>query len=116
MLPSNAQPSGLQSEKGLRKVGSIGPWHPARVSYRVPMAGQTGFFNRIVYNSKIVAIQDPEQVNNKSGFHKYGVVKNPCIILRGHVQGPSKRQIILTTALRPTKKQSKKDYEFIELR
>jgi len=39
-----------KSEKGQRKVGSIGPWHPARVTFRVPMAGQLGLFSRVIYN------------------------------------------------------------------
>jgi len=107
-----------KSEKGLRKVGSIGPWHPTRVTFRVPMAGQTGFSSRIIYNNKIIAAGKIEEkdINPKGGFKKYGVVKNDYIILKGNVQGPSKRQVLITQALRPTKKQAKQNYEFIGLR
>jgi len=107
-----------KTEKGHRKVGSIGPWHPSRVTFRVPFAGQLGFFNRIVYNNKIVAVKKiaEDDFNPKEGFHKYGRIKNNYLIVRGSVQGPSKRQLLITEALRPTKKQTKKNYEFIELR
>lgn len=107
-----------KTEKGQRKVGSIGPWHPARVSYRVPMAGQLGFFNRIVYNCKIVfngKIAEND-INEEKGIHKYGKVKNDYLLLAGSIQGPKKRQLLITQALRPTKKQTKRNYEFLELR
>jgi len=46
-----------KSEKGRRGPGSGGPWHPARVEYTQPMAGQMGYFTRIVYNNKIIEIR-----------------------------------------------------------
>ena len=42
-----------KSEKGVRRPGSLGPWHPARVSFRVPMAGQLGMFTRTTYNNNL---------------------------------------------------------------
>jgi len=107
-----------KAEKGQRKVGSIGPWHPARVTFRTPFAGQMGFFNRIVYNNKIVFAGkiSEKDINEEKGFHRYGKIKNDYLVLRGSIQGPSKRQLLLTETLRPTKKQLKKNYEFIELR
>ena len=45
-----------KSEKGRRRPGSLGPWHPARVIFRVPMAGQLGMFKRVIYNNKIIKI------------------------------------------------------------
>ena len=107
-----------KSEKGQRKVGSIGPWHPARVTFRTPMAGQLGMFTRMVYNNKIIVIGNisKNDINSKSGFNNYGKINTNYIILNGSVQGPSKRALILTHALRKTRKQEKKNYEFIELR
>lgn len=35
-----------KTHKGLRKVACIGAWHPARVSWSVPRAGQHGFYHR----------------------------------------------------------------------
>lgn len=103
-----------KSEKGRRKPGSLGPWHPARVTFRVPMAGQLGMFTRVVYNNKIISIKKSGE--NLKGIINYGDVKNDYLILRGSVQGPHKRQILLTHPLRKTKKQLKKNFEFIELK
>ncbi len=45
-----------KSEKGRRKPGSLGPWHPARVTFRAPLAGQMGTFMRVIYNNKIIEL------------------------------------------------------------
>lgn len=107
-----------KSEKGVRRPGSLGPWHPARVTFRVPMAGQVGFFTRVVYNTKLININDinEKNINSMSGFKNYGAIKTDYVIVIGSVQGPSKRQLILTHPLRATKKQSKKQYEFLGIR
>ena len=103
-----------KSEKGRRRPGSIGPWHPARVTFRVPMAGQLGMFSRVVYNNKIIDIGKAE--DKFKGIKKYGNLKTEYIIVRGSIQGPSKRQLILTVPLRPSKKQLKKEFELVNLR
>jgi len=106
-----------KSEKGQRKVGSIGPWHPARVTFRVPMAGQLGLFSRIIYNLNVLnqgKISDKD-INPKAGFKNYGKIKTSYLILAGSVQGPSKRQILLTPSFRKSKKQSKRKLEFLEV-
>jgi large subunit ribosomal protein L3 len=107
-----------KSEKGVRGPGSGGPWHPARVEYTQPMAGQMGYFTRVVYNNKIVLIGkiNEEDINMKGGFKKFGNIKNDYLIVQGSIQGPVKRQLLITTPLRASKKQTKKNYEFIELR
>ncbi len=108
-----------KSEKGRRRPGSIGPWHPAHVTFRVPMAGQLGLFSRIKYNNKVISIgkvTEDEKINPKSGWKNYGKIKTEYIIVEGSVQGPAKRQLLLTLPLRPTKKQLKKKYEFLKLR
>ena len=43
-----------KSEKGQRRPGSIGPWHPAHTTFRAPMAGQLGMFTRTTYNNSIL--------------------------------------------------------------
>jgi ribosomal protein L3 len=53
---------------------------------------------------------------SKRVFEHYGLVKTDYIIIYGSVQGPQKRQLLLTTPYRPTKKQIKKNYELLELR
>merc|ERR1719161_475084 len=45
-----------KSHRGLRKVGCIGSWHPARVSFQVPRAGQNGYHHRTEINKKIYRI------------------------------------------------------------
>ena len=106
-----------KSEKGVRKVGSIGPWHPARVMFRVPMAGQMGFFTRVTYNlKKIHAGKITEKnINPKQGFKNYGNIKTSYIILKGSVQGLAKRQILLTPAKRPHRVKLKRKFEFMEV-
>jgi large subunit ribosomal protein L3 len=103
-----------KAEKGRRRPGSIGPWHPARVIFRVPMAGQLGMFTRVVYNNKILDIGAAE--DKFKNLKHYGDIKTDYIVVCGSLQGSRKRQIVLTQSLRPTKKQTKKDYELIELR
>lgn len=106
-----------KSEKGVRKVGSIGPWHPARVTYKVPMAGQLGMFTRVHYNQKILQIVKSEDPENKlKNIKNYGETNTDYILVYGSVQGPAKRQILLTSSLRPSKMQKKKVFEFVEVK
>jgi len=103
-----------KSEKGRRKPGSLAPWHPARVTYMTPMAGQLGMFTRAVYNSCIIHIGNADQ--KIKNIKNYGNINTDYILLRGSVQGPAKRQLLITYPLRETKKTSKKSFEFIEIR
>ena len=107
-----------KTEKGQRKVGSIGPWHPARVTFRVPMAGQMGMFTRVHYNQKIISLgKTPKGGDEKlKNIKNYGDIKTDYIVLAGSVQGPAKRQLLITAPLRGSKMQLKKNYEFIKLR
>jgi len=103
-----------KSEKGRRRPGSLGPWHPARVIFRVPMAGQLGMFTRAVYNNKIIDIGKSE--GKFKNIKNYGDVKTDYVVVQGSVQGPAKRQVIMAAPLRVSKKQSKKNYELVGLR
>ncbi len=106
-----------KSEKGRRRPGSLAPWHPARVTFRTPMSGQLGLFTRTHYNQKIIQLGNirDKDINVSPGFKHYGKINSSYIILNGSVQGPSKRQVLLTPSFRPTKHQSKKKYEFVKL-
>ena len=78
-----------KSEKGVRKVGSIGPWHPARVTFRVPMAGGLGMFTRVHYNQKILFLAKAEETEKKlKGIKNYGDIKTDYIILNGRKGTP----------------------------
>jgi len=107
-----------KTEKGRRKPGSLGPWHPARVTFRAPMAGQLGMFSRITYNHKIIKVGKIAEanINPSGGFKHFGEIKTDYIILAGSIPGPQKRQVLATFPIRKTKKQDKKNYEFMELR
>jgi len=84
-----------------RHVGSIGPWTPKRIMWTVPMAGQMGYHQRTEYNKRILKIGDNgEEVTPKGGFLHYGIIKNNYVILKGSVQGPPKRLIVLRSAIR----------------
>jgi large subunit ribosomal protein L3 len=103
-----------KSEKGLRRPGTLGPWTPSRVRFYAPQAGQLGFFTRIIYNTKILNIAT-EKINPKEGFHNYGLVRNPYLIVKGSVQGPAKRPVLFTIPARPSKKILKENFEIIKI-
>ena len=91
-----------KSEKGRRAPGTLGNW--TAKTWRVAHAGQTGYHQRTELNKLILKISDKqEEITPKSGFHKYGVIKNPYLILKGSIPGPTKRTIILTNPLRDKK-------------
>lgn len=106
-----------KSEKGQRRPGSLGPWHPHLVTFRVSQAGQLGLFTRVHTNQKIIDVAKiaEKNINPKSGFDHYGTIRTEYLLVRGSVQGPAKRQILITTPFRPTKKSTKKNYEFVRL-
>jgi len=107
-----------KSEKGVRRPGSLGPWHPAHVLFRVPMAGQLGMFSRVQYNYKIVNLGkiSEKDINPSGGWKNYGKIKTEYAILQGSVPGTEKRQLLLTLPLRASKEQKKKKFEFLELK
>lgn len=106
-----------KAEKGQKHPGSLGPWHPARVTYMVPQSGQLGMFSRVHYNQRLLSSGSisEKNINPASGFTHYGTIKSNYLILSGSVQGPAKRQILLTVSYRPSKAQSKKKLEFVEI-
>jgi len=105
-----------KTHKGLRKVACIGSWHPSRVAYSVPRAGQNGYHHRTEINKKVYRVGKAvteDQPSNAStefdltvksitpvgGFPHYGVVKNDFIMLKGAVTGVKKRIITLRKSL-----------------
>lgn len=78
----------------LRQVGTLGPWTPAHVSWRVPQMGQMGYHQRTEYNKRILKISDDaSEINPESGFINYGLVRGDYVLIKGSVPGPSKRLI-----------------------
>ena len=94
-----------KTRKGRRRVGALGPWHPARVLYTVPRPGQMGYHQRTERNKRILKIGfNGEEVTPKGGFLRYGVIRNAYVMLKGSVPGPAKRLIRLRYPARPTTK------------
>lgn len=90
-----------KDEQHHRHVGSIGPVVPRKVSWRVPAAGQYGYFNRTETSKRVLAIDtDGSKVNADGGLIGYGLVNN-YIIIEGSIPGARKRLIMLKKSHRP---------------
>lgn len=94
-----------KSEKTKRGPGSLGAWcAQGHIMYRVAHAGRTGYNLRTEYNKWLIKIGDkPEEINQKGGFLRYGIVKNPYILVKGSLGGPANRLITLSYAMRENK-------------
>ena len=91
-----------KNSKVKRAVACIGPWHPARVLYTVPRAGQMGYHQRTEYHKRIMLIgENEEEINSKGGFIRYGKVRGDYILLLGSVPGPKKRLVRIRKSIRP---------------
>jgi large subunit ribosomal protein L3 len=88
----------------VREVGTLGPWHPSRVSWRVPQIGQTGYHQRTEFNKRIMQIgKDGKTVTPEGGILNYGIVRNDYIIIKGSIPGPAKRLVRMRPAIRQKK-------------
>src|SRR3989338_4002427 len=91
-----------KTEKGIRSVGSLGAWcAQGHIMYRVAHAGKMGYHTRTEYNKWLLKIGD--KIDTKGGFLRYGVVKNPYILVKGSVMGPAKRLVRLNYPTRPNR-------------
>jgi len=106
-----------KTHRGLRRVGCIGAWQPARVRFEVPRAGQLGYHHRTELNKKIYRIGanlksdkgktnastdadlTEKTINPLGGFPHYGLVKNDFLLIKGCCVGPKKRPLILRKTL-----------------
>lgn len=102
-----------KTHRGLRKVACIGAWHPSRVSYTVPRAGQHGYHHRTEINKKIYRIgasgdakscmteQDltEKSITPMGGFPHYGIINEDWLMIKGAVVGVKKRPITLRKSL-----------------
>lgn len=88
----------------LRHVGNLGPWHPARISWRVPQLGQMGYHQRTEFNKRILALgTNGSDITPDGGFPGYGIVRNDYVLIRGSIPGPTKRLVRMRKAFRPGK-------------
>merc|ERR1712013_399835 len=102
-----------KTHKGLRKVACIGAWHPSRVCFSVPRAGQFGYHHRTEVNKKVYRVGvkgDPKSASTPfdltdkaitpmGGFHHYGEINEDFLMLKGCVVGPRKRLVTLRKSL-----------------
>lgn len=115
-----------KTHRGLRKVACIGAWHPARVQFTVPRAGQRGYHHRTEMNKKIYRIGaslaqctkdktfnastendlTEKNITPMGGFPHYGIVKNQYLMIKGCCAGPKTRAITLRKSLVPHTKRS----------
>lgn len=87
-----------------RHVGSIGSWSPDKTVWRVPMAGQMGYFRRTHFNKQILKLgDDGTEVTPRGGINNFGVVKGKYILVKGSIQGPKKRLVVMRNGIRPPK-------------
>jgi large subunit ribosomal protein L3e len=98
-----------KTHRGLRKIACIGAWHPSRVMYSVPRAGQRGFHHRTELNKKIYRMGTStdeangstefdltkKTVNPMGGFPHYGMVNEDFIMIKGCCVGLRKRVMTL---------------------
>jgi large subunit ribosomal protein L3e len=113
-----------KTHRGIRKVACVGSWHPARVQHGVARAGQNGYHHRVQMNQKIYKIGEAanggggegakanpnastehdlteKAITPMGGFVHYGVVNEDYVMLKGSVQGPVKRCIVMRKTLVP---------------
>lgn len=102
-----------KTHKGLRKVACIGAWHPSRVMFSVPRAGQNGYHHRTEVNKKIYRIGKGEDKSNAKteydltekaitpmgGFPHYGIVNEDYVMIKGCCAGTKKRVVTLRKSL-----------------
>jgi large subunit ribosomal protein L3 len=93
-----------KNNKIRRAVACIGAWHPARVRYTIPRAGQLGFHQRTEYHKRIMKIgENEEEINPKGGFINYGKISGDYLLILGSVPGPKKRLVRIRKTIRPAK-------------
>jgi len=123
-----------KTHRGLRKVGCIGAWHPARVKFQVARAGQNGYHHRTEMNKKIYKLSSgttnadgsknfnamtdadltEKTINPMGGFPHYGMVDEDFIMIKGCCVGTKKRVITLRKTL--LKQTSRNALEQIDLK
>lgn len=102
-----------KTHKGLRKVACIGAWHPSRVQYAVPRAGQDGYHHRTEMNKKIYRVGKAgdetsastefdlttKSITPMGGFPHYGVISHDWLMIKGSCPGVRKRVLTLRKSL-----------------
>ncbi|MCD6278875.1 MAG: 50S ribosomal protein L3 [Desulfurococcales archaeon] len=86
--------------KGSRRIGSRSP--TAGALSTVPQPGQMGFHRRTELNKRILMMgSDGHSITPSGGFPHYGIVRSDFIVVKGSIQGPPKRPLVLRWPVRP---------------
>ncbi len=102
----------------IRHVGTLGPWHPAKVTYMVPQAGHMGYNFRTEINKRVLKVgngAEANTVNVSGGYVNYGNVKNDFIILEGSIPGTSKRLVRFRKSVRNKSPIKKPEIRYVSL-
>jgi len=105
-----------KNSKHRRAVGNLGPKRPGYVRTTVPQGGQMGYHQRTEVNKVILKIgESGQEVTPKGGFLHYGEVRNPFVLIRGSVPGPTKRLVRMRDPVRRQKADYKDAPEIVYL-
>lgn len=106
---------GHKTQKKRRKAGNVGPWHPDKLSWKIPLPGQQGFNNRTELNKRILDHGNtPKEVQREGGFKNYGEIQSNYILVEGSVPGATQRLVRLRTALRKDDKPGEPNITHVE--
>jgi len=84
-----------------RHIGTLGPWNPHHIRWQVPQVGQLGFQQRTEFNKRILKIGEAgAEITPAGGFLHYGTLKNPYVLVKGSIPGPTKRLVRIRPAIR----------------
>jgi large subunit ribosomal protein L3 len=90
-----------KATKSRRHGGSIGPERQAKVSFRVPRAGQTGFHRRTERAKRVMRVlHDAREVSETGAIAHYGMLRGDYVVVEGSLPGSSKRLVVLRKPLR----------------
>lgn len=105
-----------KAEKTKRGIATLGPWTPKRIGFTVAQPGKMGYHLRTEYNKQIIKIgEKAEEVIPPGGITNYGFIRSNYLLLKGSIAGPIKSSLILTKAVRPTKKHYQEAPEIIHV-
>jgi large subunit ribosomal protein L3 len=87
---------GRKDQQHHRHVGSIGATVPRKVDWRVPSAGQYGFFQRTEINKRVLDLgNEVKKVTPDGGFLGYGLIPSTFMLIEGSIPGSRKRLVVI---------------------
>jgi len=106
---------GRKNEQSHRQVGCHGQKEPGKIRSTIPQPGQLGFQTRTEFNKRVLKIGSGEDINPKSGFIKYGLVRKDYLLIEGSIPGHRKRLIRIRGAIRAHQTKYPVDLKYISV-